>query len=321
MKEKDIIICGHGSGNPSTKILSTYAETRYNSFAKNGKRKGIVAVKRFKGLNTKELRTKFHDKYKTILGRNIYDQGLRGFCYKPYKGKYYSDCSSSGCLTLAEIGLKVSALNTAGIYNSKLFEDVKVNIVKGHITNPEVLEVGDAILFVGNDPSRPKQIGHVEWVYEKHDESDNDKIKVGVSNKQDVAPYKAKVKCDELNVRKTPGNGTVIKVLKKDQVVTVKKICLYTDSEGRKTGWGYVPYFAGWIALSYTEQKKTYYEITADSLHFREDAPDGKILDVLHKGDKVHVVDTRTIDGKLWGKGIFKGVSGWFRISNYAVQR
>ena len=40
------------------------------------------------------------------------------------------------------------------------------NIVKGHITNPEILKVGDCLLFVGSDPSRPLQIGHVEYVYE-----------------------------------------------------------------------------------------------------------------------------------------------------------
>lgn len=39
-------------------------------------------------------------------------------------------------------------------------------IENGHITNPEILKVGDAILFVGNDPDRPRQIGHVEYVYE-----------------------------------------------------------------------------------------------------------------------------------------------------------
>jgi hypothetical protein len=46
-----------------------------------------------------------------------------------------------------------------------LFETVPVKIKNGHITNPEILKVGDAILFVGTDPSRPKQIGHVEFIY------------------------------------------------------------------------------------------------------------------------------------------------------------
>lgn len=163
--EKDIIICGHGSGNPSTKNMYTYLESRYKSIAPNGKHKGVVAVRRLKAL-TDSGRKKFHDTYKTILGRNVYNQSLRSYVYSPYKGKYYSDCSSSGCATFKKIGYNVSLLNTAGIYTSSLFETVPVKIKNGHITNPEILEVGDAILFVGNDPSRPLQVGHVEFVYE-----------------------------------------------------------------------------------------------------------------------------------------------------------
>lgn len=166
--DKDITICGHGSGNPSTKNLCTYSSTRYSQKASNGVRKGIVAVRRFKKL-TDAKRAKAHDTYKTILGRNYYSQSLRGYVYTPYKnGRYYSDCSSSGMATLEKIGYNVGDwyLNTAGIYtDDDLFEDVDVVIEKGHIMNPEVLEVFDAILFIGNDPSRPKQIGHVEWVY------------------------------------------------------------------------------------------------------------------------------------------------------------
>lgn len=163
--EKDITICGHGSGTPSTKNMYTYLESRYKSIAPNGKHKGVVAVRRLKAL-TDSGRKKFHDTYKTILGRNVYNQSLRSYVYSPYKGKYYSDCSSSGCATFKKIGYSVSLLNTAGIYTSSLFETVPVKIKNGHITNPEILDVGDAILFVGNDPSRPLQIGHVEFVHE-----------------------------------------------------------------------------------------------------------------------------------------------------------
>ena len=94
MRESDITICGHGSGNPSTKRLDIYASQRYNRRMKNGEDCGIVEVRRCVALNSSVLRKKFHDKYKTILGRNIYSQSLRNFCYKPFKGKYYYDCSS-----------------------------------------------------------------------------------------------------------------------------------------------------------------------------------------------------------------------------------
>lgn len=162
--EKDIALCGHGSGTPSTKNMYTYLESRYKSIAPNGKHKGVIAVRRLKKI-TDSGRKKFHDTYKTILGRNSYNQSLRPYVYTPYKGKYYSDCSSSGCATFKKIGYNVPLLNTAGIYTSSLFETVPVKIKNGHITNPEILKVGDAILFVGTDPSRPKQIGHVEYIY------------------------------------------------------------------------------------------------------------------------------------------------------------
>ena len=166
--EKDITICGHGSNRPSVKNMYTYGASRYSQKASNGVHKGVVAVRRFKAL-TPALRKKAHDTYKTIIGRNYYSQSLRGYVYNAYSnGKYYSDCSSSGMATLKKIGLYVGSylLNTAGIYtNDDLFEDVPVKIKDGHITNPEVLEVFDAILYIGNDPKRPKQIGHVEWVY------------------------------------------------------------------------------------------------------------------------------------------------------------
>lgn len=165
IKESDIIICGHGSGTPSTKNMLSYLTTRYNSLASNGKHKGLVKVMRLKVLDD-DGRKLFHDTYKTILGRNGYNQNLRQYVYTPYNGKYYSDCSSSGCATFKKIGYNVPLLNTAGIYQSNLFEEVNVTIKNGHVTNPELLKVGDCLLFVGNDASRPLQIGHVEYVYE-----------------------------------------------------------------------------------------------------------------------------------------------------------
>ena len=166
VKESDIIIYGHGSGTPRKADLKTYTTERYAKTAPNGVHKGIAAVRRFKAL-TDPGRVKFEEKYRTILGRNKYSQNLRGYVYSKYKdGKYYSDCSSSGMATLDAIGYYVGSylLNTAGIYTSGLFEDVPVTIKNGHIMNPEVLKVGDAVLYIGNDPSRPLQIGHVEWV-------------------------------------------------------------------------------------------------------------------------------------------------------------
>ena len=171
MKESQITICGHGSGFPTTKNMETYLTNRNNLVAPNGKRKGIVAVRRVKGLTDAE-RKLFHDAYRSILGRNYYSQSLREHVFNPYKGKFYSDCSSSGDACYKKAGHDVGWLNTAGMYTSSKFESVPVVIKNGHIMNPDVLKVGDALLFVGNDPSRPLQIGHVEYVYEiKHGDS------------------------------------------------------------------------------------------------------------------------------------------------------
>lgn len=185
MQASEITICGHGSGKPSTKNMKTYCASRYGQKASNGKRKQLVEVRRFKGLTDKD-RQAFHDTYKTILGRNIYSQDLREYVYKAYKdGKFYSDCSSSGCYTLKQIGKSCPDLNTAGIHKSTKWETVKVEITNGQIRNPEALQVGDALLFVGNDPERPLQIGHVEYVYEipggEPEPEDRTNLKKGMS--------------------------------------------------------------------------------------------------------------------------------------------
>ena len=168
MKESDVILCGHGSGTPRTIRADKYNGQRYSQkVTKNGKtwRKGVVAVMRPKGL-TDDLRRAYKAKYTTILGRNIYSQAKRKYCYKKYEdGKYYSDCSSSQMLTLAEIGMEMPDYNTVEIFESSKFEKVLITIENGHIKNPELLKVGDQLLYAGSDPSRPLCIGHVEGVY------------------------------------------------------------------------------------------------------------------------------------------------------------
>lgn len=167
MTERDVVICGHGSNTPSTKNLYTYLEMRYQSRMSNGVRKQLIRVRRLKEMNSFSKRDQFHRTYSSILGRNSYNQSLREFVYTPYRGRYYSDCSSSGCATYQRIGCEIGLLNTAAMLGSPLFEDVPVEICKGHIMNPEILQVGDALLFAGNI-DRPQQsyVGHVEYVYD-----------------------------------------------------------------------------------------------------------------------------------------------------------
>lgn len=120
-----------------------------------------------------EKRQAVADKYKTILGRNKYSQPKRSYCYKKYSdGKYYSDCSSSIALTYRECGFPFkydgsTCPNTVGMYLSTDLVDVPVEIKNGVIQNPEVLRVGDMLLFAGTDSSRANAgyVGHVEMVY------------------------------------------------------------------------------------------------------------------------------------------------------------
>lgn len=109
-----------------------------------------------------EKRKSVIDKYAIIIGRNIYNQTLRDYCYKPYKdGKYYSDCSSSICHAYKEAGLGFGILNTAGMYQSSKLTTVDADIADG-IPDISRLRPGDMLLFAGTDASRPLKIGHVE---------------------------------------------------------------------------------------------------------------------------------------------------------------
>jgi len=167
MTERDITICGHGSNVPSLKNLYEYNAMRYAGRMSNGVRKGLLRVRRLKTLDTPGKRDNFRALYGSILGRNVYDQGKRQYVYTPYRGRYYSDCSSSGCATYQRIGCEVPLLNTAGMLTSDLFEDVPVVIEAGHIKNPEVLHVGDALLYAGNlDRESLGYVGHVEYIYD-----------------------------------------------------------------------------------------------------------------------------------------------------------
>ena len=102
------------------------------------------------------------DKYNIIIGRNIYNQNLRDYCYTPYKdGKYYSDCSSSISYAYKEAGYGFGILNTAGMYTSSKLTTIDADIADG-IPDASRLRPGDMLLFAGTDASRPEKIGHVE---------------------------------------------------------------------------------------------------------------------------------------------------------------
>lgn len=116
-----------------------------------------------------ERRVAVRDQYRRFIGRNHYKQALRNYCVKKYRdGRYYSDCSSSVSYAYREAGEGFGILNTVGMWTSKKLVDVPVVIKKGVIQNPEVLRIGDMLLFAGNDARRKAYgyVGHVEMVGE-----------------------------------------------------------------------------------------------------------------------------------------------------------
>ncbi len=127
-------------------------------------------------LTATEKRKLVRAKYSEIIGRNDYSQAKRDYCFKPdSNGRYFSDCSSSVSYSYREALGKENSfgiLNTVGMYNCKKFTIVPVTISKGQIMNPEILRIGDMLLFAGTDTGRASSgyVGHVEmyWGYDSN---------------------------------------------------------------------------------------------------------------------------------------------------------
>lgn len=119
-------------------------------------------------MTAEEKRLAVRKMYDSILGRNWYSQPRRNYCFTKYKdGKYYSDCSSSVSYCYKKAGFSFGILNTVGMYNSKKFVKVDVEIKNGIPQDMSKLRVGDMLLFAGTDKSRSGSgyVGHVEMVY------------------------------------------------------------------------------------------------------------------------------------------------------------
>lgn len=161
-----IKLVGHGSGFPNTKNMDEYLAQRYNSTMSNGIRKGLIRVRRMRGL-TDEERSAWLSAVNQTIGRNYYSQSLREYVFTKYRGLYYySDCSSLGDACFSRAGHPIGWPNTEELLRSGAFEDVPVRIQDGQIQNPEILRPVDILLFAGNS-SRPasEYVGHVEYIY------------------------------------------------------------------------------------------------------------------------------------------------------------
>lgn len=194
---------------------------------------------------SKELRQQFASVYDTIIGRNDYDQNLRSYVFSKYSnGKYYSDCSSSGCATYNKIGLTTSLLNTAGMYNSSLFEKVNVQIVNGHILDSEFakLRQADALMYVGNDPSRPLQIGHVEYIHTMGTKESDTKIcghGSGTPSYKNMKDYNTTRQASKATNGKAKGLICVLRRIKDDGSETKKEVPVGWNCDTDKNKWWY----------------------------------------------------------------------------------
>lgn len=246
-------------------------------------------------MTASEARKAFADTYATIIDRNIYDQNKRSYVYTPSGGKYYSDCSSSICATFNRIGFSTSLLNTAGMHNSNIFEKVNVTITNGHIPKSEFskLRQGDCIMYIGNDSSRPLQIGHVEAIYSLGTDENSTRLcghGSGTPSYKNMATYNTtrynsvapngKRKCAIEVLRRIPDDGSEGTNTDPNSPTGEKPIDAYVEGwNSDDNGW--------WFA----DSKNTYIKDdwllkNARWYHFNESG-------YLHKGEQI-------IDGKRY---------------------
>lgn len=167
-------------------------------------------------MTANEMRLRVRDTYRVILGRNLYSQAKRDYCFrKASDGKYYSDCSSSISYSYQKAGYSFGILNTVGMYESGKLKKVDVKIAGGVPADVSKLRVGDMLLFAGNDSSRGYAgfVGHVEMI----GEIDGGKVTLyghgsGTPSKKDMVSYCKKRQATKANTAR--GNRGLIKVVR-----------------------------------------------------------------------------------------------------------
>ena len=147
-----------------------------------------------------------------------------------------------------------------------------------------------------------------------------------------ISPLKIKVTGSTVNLRKGPGlSYDVVKTVAKGTELTITSIY----NEGKYT-WGKCT--AGWIRLDNTdyedriippvqepekepekepEQNTTVTKvygtvIDTDTLNVRK-TPDGTIVGMLNRGDKVEILEQKTVNGRAWGRCS----KGWICVRTY----
>lgn len=145
-----------------------------------------------------------------------------------------------------------------------------------------------------------------------------------------IAPLKIKVTGSSVNLRKGPGlNYDVLKTVPKGTELTIIAVC----NEGKYI-WGRS--MNGWIRLDNTDYEdrvkppvkdpgkepdkepdeaptKVYGTVIGtETLNVRK-TPDGTIVGKLNKGDKVEILEQKTVNGRAWGRIS----NGWICVRTY----
>lgn len=253
-------------------------------------------------MTSEEKRKMVAHQYSIIIGRNIYSQNLRDYCYTKYKdGRYYSDCSSSICYAYNQAGFGFGIMNTAGIYNSSKLTTVDVEIDKGVPTDFGKLRIGDMLEFAGSDASRPQKIGHIEMIYSINS---NGTITIcghgsGTPSFKDLTTY-----CKQRYNSWASGGW-------RKGLVCIRR---YIQDDGSEKNGIYSP-----ILISVSQKGL---QVAASSLNVRS-TPNGVLMDYTYKnGDYVHVKAKTFINNDPWFQ-LFDGnwvsakyLTGWVQESN-----
>lgn len=106
---------------------------------------------------------------------------------------------------------------------------------------------------------------------------------------------------DSMNVRSGPGTGyAVVGKLKANETVTITEIKTVSG-----VVWGKIS--SGWISMQYVKIAQTTVEdvrtVNATSLYIRQTAgTNSTIVGYLYNGAKVTILETKTVDGRQWGR-------------------
>ena len=137
-----------------------------------------------------------------------------------------------------------------------------------------------------------------------------------------VERYEATVSCDLLNVRSTPGtSGSVSGQLRRGDKVTITAVATADGLEWGKTADG------GWVATKYLTRVEAPSEpetpeapeapavsvtgtVTASVLNIRSTPGTGSVVGTYSRGQTVKITETKTVDGKSWGKT----ADGWISM-------